>query len=44
MICDLESLKYIEEKDCKQYVSVNFKLFYEFVHTKTFELSKDNDV
>ncbi|NCC16389.1 MAG: hypothetical protein EOM28_08575 [Clostridia bacterium] len=44
MICDLESMKYEEEKDGKQYVTVDFKLFDEFDHTETLEFSKVNDV
>lgn len=44
MACDLESLKYVEEKDGKQYVTVDFKLFNEFDHTETLEFSKVNDV
>ncbi|WP_206459226.1 hypothetical protein [Anaerovorax sp. IOR16] len=42
--CDLESVKYVEEKDGKQYVTVDFKLFDEFDHTETLEFSKVNDV
>lgn len=42
--CDLESLKYMEEKDGKQYVTVDFKLFDEFDHTETLEFSKVNDI
>lgn len=44
MKCDLESLKYVEEKDDKQYGTVDFKLFDEFDHTETLEFSKVNDV
>ena len=44
MTCDLESLKYVEEKDDKQYVTVDFKLFDGFDHTETLEFSKANDV
>lgn len=44
MTCDLESLKYVEEKDDKQYVTVDFKLFDKFDHTETLEFSKANDV
>jgi len=44
MTCDLESVKYVEEKDGKQYVTVDFKLFDEFDHTETLEFSKVNDV
>ncbi|MCQ4935958.1 hypothetical protein [Anaerotignum propionicum] len=44
MKCDLESLKYVEEKDDKQYVTVDFKLFDTFDHTETLEFSKVNDV
>ena len=42
--CDLKSLKYVEEKDGKQYVTVDFKLFDELDHTETLEFSKVNDV
>ena len=42
--CDLKSLKYVEEKDDKQYVTVDFKAFDEFDHTETLEFSKVNDV
>lgn len=41
--CDLESVKYVEEKDGKQYVTVDFKLFDEFDYTETLEFSKVND-
>ena len=44
MTCDLKSLKYAEEKDGKQYVTVDFKLFDELDHTETLEFSKVNDV
>ena len=44
MKCDLKSLKYVEEKDGKQYVTVNFKLFDKLDHTETLEFSKVNDV
>jgi len=44
MACDLESLKYVEEKDGKQYVTVDYKLFDEFDHTETLQFSKVNDV
>ena len=44
MTCDLESLKYVEEKDDKQYVTVDFKLFDESDQTETLEFSKANDV
>lgn len=42
--CDLESVKYVEEKDGKQYVTVDFKIFDEFDHTETLEFTKVNDV
>ncbi|MDD3137890.1 MAG: hypothetical protein PHX08_02835 [Lachnospiraceae bacterium] len=44
MTCDLESLKYVDEKDDKQYITVDFKLFDEFDHTETLGFSKVNDV
>ena len=44
MTCDLESLKYVEGKDDKQYVTVDFKLFDKFDHTETLEFSKVHDV
>lgn len=44
MTCDLESLKYVEEKDGKQYVTVDFKLFDELDHAETLEFSKVHDV
>lgn len=44
MTCDLESLKYVEEKDDKQYVTVDFKLFDKFDHTEKLEFSKVHDV
>lgn len=42
--CDLKSLKYVEEKDGKQYVTVDFRLFDELDHTETLEFSKVSDV
>lgn len=44
MKCDLKSLKYVEGKDGKQYVTVDFRLFDELDHTETLEFSKVNDV
>nr|WP_319489243.1 hypothetical protein [uncultured Caproiciproducens sp.] len=44
MKCDLKSLKYAEEKDGKQYVTIDFKLFDDLDHTETLGFSKVNDV
>lgn len=41
--CDLESVKYAEEKDGKQYVTVDFTLFDEFDHMETLEFSNIQD-
>ena len=39
---DMDSVKYIEEKDGKQYVSVDFLLFDELYYTETIEFSQSN--
>lgn len=44
LTCDLESVKYIGEKDGKQYVTMDFKLFDEFDHTETLEFTRINDI
>lgn len=41
---DFDSVKYVEEKDAKQYVTVDFKLFDGFDRTEKLEFTKINDV
>ena len=43
MTCDLNSLRYVEEKDGKQYVAVDFQLFDALDHTEKLEFTKVND-